>query len=165
MAALGREVPPLVQRQGYVQPQARAAARLLAPQARQGALEVQDRGDTETVILREGLFPSGSGEVDSAKLPVLEAVGNALNRLPGQVLITGHTDNIPIRSLLFPSNWALSKRRAEAVRDILARFVPPQRLSAEPRADSEPLVANDTPEHRALNRRVEITLFSLPTRE
>jgi type VI secretion system protein ImpK len=138
---------------------------LLAAQIQQHALEVQDRGDNETVILREGLFPSGSGEVDPAKLPLLQAVGDALNRLPGQVLITGHTDNVPIRSLLFPSNWALSKRRAEAVQQILARSVAPDRLSAEPRADSEPLAANDTTEHRALNRRVEISLFSAPSRE
>jgi type VI secretion system protein ImpK len=96
---------------------------------------------------------------------MLEAVGDALNQIPGQVLITGHTDDQPIRSLRYPSNWHLSKRRAEAVRDILAVFVAPERLFAEPRADSEPLARNDTPTNRALNRRVEITLFAMPTRE
>jgi type VI secretion system protein ImpK len=141
-------------------------ADLLRSEAQQGGLEVQESGETETVILREGLFPSGSGEVDPARLDMLRAVGDALTQIPGQVLITGHTDDQPIRrSLRFPSNWHLSKRRAEAVRDILARFVAPERLLAEPRAESEPLVPNDTAANRALNRRVEITLFAQPARE
>jgi len=167
VAALGRDVPQLVERQGYV-PSARPLRLrdLLTSQAQQGVLEVRERGETEIVILRESLFPSGSGEVDPNRVPVLQAVGDALNQIPGQVLITGHTDDVPIRrSLLYPSNWHLSKRRAEAVRDLLAGFVAPERLFAEPRADSEPLAANDTPANRALNRRVEITLFVLPTRE
>jgi type VI secretion system protein ImpK len=166
VAGLGRDLPQLVERQGFVPSESRLRLRdLLSAQAQQGVLEVRDRGETEIVILREGLFPSGSGEVDLALLPALQAVGDALNRIPGQILITGHTDDRPIRSLLFPSNWHLSKRRAESVRDILARFVAPERLFAEPRADGEPIVANDTPANRALNRRVEITLFAQPTRE
>jgi type VI secretion system protein ImpK len=166
VAALGRDLPQLVERQGYIPAERQLRLRdLLTSQAQQGALEVQDRGETEIVILRESLFPSGSGDVDPARMPVLQAVGDALNQIPGQVLITGHTDDRPIRSLLFPSNWHLSKRRAEAVRELLAQSVAPERLFAEPRADSEPLAANDTPANRALNRRVEITLFALPTRE
>jgi type VI secretion system protein ImpK len=76
------------------------------------------------------------------------------------VLITGHTDNQPIRSLRYPSNWDLSKARADAVKAVLAQTVRPERLRAEGRADSEPVAPNDTPQGRAQNRRVELTLFS-----
>jgi type VI secretion system protein ImpK len=59
----------------------------------------------------------------------------------------------------------LSKSRAEAVRALLAQTVSPARLTAEGRADTQPLVPNDTPEHRAMNRRVEITLERAPAQE
>lgn len=167
VAMLGARLPQLVERQGYAQPPRPVSLQgLLDSHAEQGLLEVTQTADVETVVLREGLFPSGSGEVSPERHELLADVGRALSRVPGAILITGHTDNQPIgRSLRFPSNWHLSKRRAEAVREILAEFVDPRRLTAEPRGETEPLVANDTPEHRALNRRVEITLFALPTRE
>jgi hypothetical protein len=62
--------------------------------------------------------------------------------VPGSVLITGHTDNQPIRSLRFPSNWHLSQARAESVRDLLAPTVKPERMKAEGRAESQPLDDN-----------------------
>jgi type VI secretion system protein ImpK len=165
VAALGADLPQLVERAAY-QPQRELTLRdLLASEAQQGLLEVTQASDRETVILREGLFPSGSGEVDPARRPLLDAVAAALNQIPGPVLVEGHTDNRPIRSLRFPSNWHLSKRRAEAVRDILALAVDGGRLTAEARGETEPLVPNDTPQNRALNRRVEISLFALPNRE
>jgi type VI secretion system protein ImpK len=165
VAALGADLPQLVERAAY-QPQRDLTLRdLLASEAQQGLLEVTQTSDRETVILREGLFPSGSGEVDPARRSLLDAVAAALNQIPGPVLVAGHTDDRPIRSLRFPSNWHLSKRRAEAVRDILALEVDSGRLTAEARGESEPLVPNDTPQNRALNRRVEISLFALPNRE
>jgi type VI secretion system protein ImpK len=87
-------------------------------------------------------------------------IADALAQVSGSVLVTGHTDNQPIaRSARFPSNWHLSEERARSVRALLvARKVAPERIRAEGRADAEPLVANDTPANRALNRRVEITL-------
>jgi type VI secretion system protein ImpK len=79
--------------------------------------------------------------------------------VPGQVLITGHTDSVPIRSARFPSNWHLSQERAKSVLQLLGDTVAPARLSAEGRADSEPVAPNDTKENKARNRRVEITLY------
>jgi type VI secretion system protein ImpK len=165
LAALGRDLPPLVERQAYVQPQQLRLRQLLSAEIGQGLLEVREQNGAETVVLREGLFASGSGEVEPARIALIESVGRALNQLPDQVLITGHTDDIPIGTLRFPSNWHLSQRRAEAVRELLASVVTPARLIAEARADSEPLVPNDSPANRALNRRVEISLLSSPTRE
>src|SRR5690606_25555927 len=125
---------------------------LLADEIRRGLLEVRAEAGVETVVLREGLFASGSGEDNAAQAPLIDAVGRALARLPGQVLVTGHTADVPIRTLRCPSNWHLSQRRADAVRELLAGVVAPSRLLSEARADSEPLVPNDTAANRALNR-------------
>jgi type VI secretion system protein ImpK len=78
--------------------------------------------------------------------------------VPGSVLISGHTDSVPIRSLQFPSNWHLSKARALSVRDLLAAQVAPARMTAEGRADTEPVDDNANASGRARNRRVEIAL-------
>ena len=86
-------------------------------------------------------------------------IGEALNSVQGAVLITGHTDNQPIRSARFPSNWHLSQERALAVQQLLARSVKPERMKSEGRAESEPVAENSTAAGRAKNRRVEITLF------
>ena len=75
------------------------------------------------------------------------------------MLVTGHTDNQPIRSLRFPSNWHLSQSRAEAFRNLLAERVEIGRLRAEGRADAEAVADNATPAGRAKNRRVEVTLM------
>ncbi|MBC7944272.1 MAG: OmpA family protein, partial [Burkholderiales bacterium] len=79
--------------------------------------------------------------------------------VPGQVQVTGHTDNVPIRTARFPSNWHLSQERARSVMQLLAaQGVAGRRLSAEGRADAEAIVANDSAANRARNRRVEIRL-------
>jgi type VI secretion system protein ImpK len=78
------------------------------------------------------------------------------------VLVTGHTDDQPIRSARYPSNWELSQDRAANVRDLLAATVAPARLKAEGKGDADPVAPNDTPAGRALNRRVEVTLFAKP---
>ena len=91
--------------------------------------------------------------------PVLDKVGRSLASIPGSVLISGHTDSVPIRSARFPSNWHLSRDRADAVLAYLSRTVPRSRMQAEGRAETEPIASNETPQGRADNRRVEINLF------
>lgn len=157
IASLGRGAAPLVERASAVRvPRLRE---LLADEVARGALEIRLQNGVEAVVLREGLFASGSGEVVPAQRPLLEAVGRALNEVEGRVLITGHTDDVPIRTVRFPSNWQLSQRRADAVREIVGAVVDAARMTAEGRADSEPIAPNDTPAGRALNRRVEIALL------
>jgi len=166
VASLGRNLPSLVERQAYIAPQQVSLRDLLAPEIQQGLLDVREEAGASTVVLKgDGLFTSGSGEVQRSQIPVLQSIGFALRRIPGQILITGHTDDIPIRNIRFPSNWHLSKRRAEAVRDILAAVVDPVRLRAEPRSSNEPIAANTNATNRALNRRVEVTLFAIPGRQ
>jgi type VI secretion system protein ImpK len=90
---------------------------------------------------------------------LLPRIGDAMKPLGGTVLITGHTDNQPIRTLRYPSNWHLSQDRADAVKNELAKILDPKILKAEGKADAEPVAENDTPAGRAKNRRVELTLL------
>src|SRR6185436_4459052 len=129
-------------------------AQYLQPDIKANLVRVSDEVDRSVVTIRgDGLFATGSATL----VPEREA----LALVPGNVLVTGHTDNQPIaRTARFPSNWHLSEERAKNVRDLLvANKVAPDRIRAEGRADAEPVVPNDTPSNRALNRRVEVTLF------
>ncbi len=136
-------------------------ATLLKPEIQGGQIEVRDLADRSIVVIHgDGFFQPGSADVAPRVLPLLDRIAQALGQVQGQVLITGHTDNQPIRSLRYPSNWHLSKERADAVKTLLSATVPAARLRAEGRADSEPVAPNDTADGRARNRRVEITLFS-----
>ena len=136
-------------------------AEFLAPEIREGLVAVRDEDGRSIVTLRgDGLFAPGSATISEKFLPVLNRISGALNSEPGQVTVTGHTDDQPIRSVRFPSNWHLSKERANAVMQILAaNGVSKNRLNAEGRADAEPIAPNSTPADRARNRRVEITLY------
>ena len=140
-------------------PKPRLAA-FLEPEIKAGLVAVGDFGDRSVITIRgDGFFEPGSATVADKVLPLLIRIGEALNSVPGSVLITGHTDNQPIRSARFPSNWHLSQERALAVQQLLATAVKPERMKAEGRAESEPVAGNATPQDRARNRRVEITLF------
>jgi type VI secretion system protein ImpK len=134
--------------------------RFLEPEIRAGLVEVIETAGESRVLLRgSDLFESGSAVIAPSFAPTLARIAAALNEVAGSVTVTGHTDDRPIRSARFPSNWHLSQERA---RSVLRRMAPllkePGRLSAEGRADQEPLVANDSDAHRARNRRVEIVL-------
>jgi type VI secretion system protein ImpK len=133
---------------------------LLEAEARQGLLNVTDTATRSVVVLKGDLsFEPGSAQVSARMRPVLDKVGQTLASIPGSVLISGHTDSTPIRSARFPSNWHLSRDRANAVMAYLSRVVPPSRMQAEGRADSAALASNETPQGRADNRRVEVNLF------
>ncbi|MCL4739369.1 MAG: DotU family type VI secretion system protein [Burkholderiaceae bacterium] len=135
-------------------------AHFLQADIRAGLVDVRDEIDRSVVTLRgDGLFAPASATPEAAQEPLLARIADAVVRAGGQVLVTGHTDSVPIRTLRFPSNWHLSEARANAVRDLLVGAgVPPERIRAEGRADGEPVVANDTPANRARNRRVEIVV-------
>lgn len=105
------------------------------------------------------LFPSGQSAVNDSGVTLIRELGGLLKTFGGRIQIIGHTDNQPIRTLRFPSNWALSQQRALAVEAQLSDLVDSSRLSSEGRADTESLVFNDSPANRALNRRIELLLF------
>ena len=91
-------------------------------------------------------------------------MADALNDEPGPVIITGHSDNIPIKSSRFPSNMHLSLARAKSVMASMAKSMnDPSRLTAEGRAEKEPIADNSTREGRAKNRRIEVLLVQEAT--
>ncbi len=137
-------------------------ADLLRSEIAEGKIELREESASATITLRgDGLFASGSARVEAGYLPLLERIAQALAQVPGQVVVTGHSDDIPIRSLNFQSNWELSRARAaEVVKVLAAAMHAPGRLLAEGRADTEPLAPNDSAANRARNRRVEIALLA-----
>ncbi len=141
-------------------PQPRLAG-LLAEEVARGLVTIRDDIDRSVItIVGDGLFAPGSGTISDAYQPLVTRIAAELDRVPGIVRVTGHTDNKPIRSMRFPSNWHLSQERARSVGQTLAqRMSVPARVSAEGRADSEPVAPNDSPSNLARNRRVEITLL------
>jgi type VI secretion system protein ImpK len=145
-----------------VPPRAAPAPRLatfLQEEIRRGLVKVDDHLDRSVVtILGDGLFKPGEATIGTGDRGLLDRIGDALKSVPGTVDVIGHSDNVPIRTLRFPSNWELSRARADSVARLLAARVAPDRLRVDGRGDAEPVVANDTPQGRAKNRRVEITL-------
>lgn len=140
-------------------------AGFLAPEIERGLVSVTETADRSVVTLRgDGVFASGSAEISRDFIPLLERIGDALKPVPGKVIVVGHTDNVKGFSIKFPSNWDLSKGRAASVRAILSeRAGPLDRYSVEGRGDTEPVVANDSADHRARNRRVDIVVLTPAT--
>jgi type VI secretion system protein ImpK len=138
----------------------------LEPEIREGLVEVIDSTDRSTIILRgDGLFDAASTVVKPRYERVIERVAVALNEVPGKVVINGYTDNTPIRTARFPSNWHLSQERAESVAEKLSRSISDStRIRSEGRADADPVAPNTTAEGRSRNRRVEIVLLVAPQR-
>ena len=139
-------------------------AQLLSNEIAAGLVQVSDLADRSIVIIKgDGFFEPGSAVIAPAVRSLLPRIGDAMKPLTlnpgGTVLITGHTDNQPIKTLRYPSNWHLSQDRADAVKNELAKILDPKLLKAEGRADAEPVAENDTPANRARNRRVELTLL------
>ncbi|KWB51761.1 hypothetical protein WL35_02350 [Burkholderia ubonensis] len=137
-------------------------AAFLAPEIARGLVRVAELPDRTVVTINgDGLFASGSAELDPQFVPLIQRIGDALKDVPGNVVIAGHTDNQRLFSARFPSNWHLSQARAEAVRDMLAaRAGMPARFTAEGRGDTESIAPNNSPANRAKNRRVDITILA-----
>lgn len=136
-------------------------ANALAKQIRDGEVEIETRGREITVRIKEtGSFDSGSANLQSGFDTVLHDVRDVLLSIKGSVLVQGHTDNIPIATSRFRSNWELSSARAVSVaQELLSDGVlDPRRFTVTGHSYTKPLVNNGTAENRALNRRVEIVV-------
>ncbi len=160
LQGLDVKAAPVLAAPAPVAPPAPRLATLLKPDIDAGLVQVRDLADRSIVIIKgDGFFEPGSAEIAGKVQPLLGRIGAALKELPGNVLVTGPSDNQPIRSVRYPSNWHLSQDRAAAVKTTLAGVLKPERLRSEGRADAEPVDDNATPAGRARNRRVEVTLF------
>jgi chemotaxis protein MotB len=123
------------------------------------SVETQD----ESIIIRikeKGSFASGDATLKDEFYTTMERITEEIANTPGRVTISGHTDNIPINTYRFRSNWELSSSRAVSVLDFMisSRLLDPQNLELAGFADTQPLVPNDTAENRAINRRIEIKI-------
>lgn len=145
-------------------------AKNLAEEIREFMVEEIDQNmvsvetDLDRVVIRiheNGSFSSGSAEFNPEFLPIMDKITAVVNGSVGTVTVAGHTDNIPIKAGLYRSNWELSAARAVTVAQTLLTdgTVDEKRLIIEGHADTVPLSDNETPEGRALNRRVEIILI------
>jgi type VI secretion system protein ImpK len=133
---------------------------LLEPEIAEGVVSVFQESNTITLrVVGRGMFGSGSDILKDAFLPPLEQVAKALDAETGPIIIAGHSDNVPIKSSRFPSNMHLSLARATSVmKSLSGEISDPGRMSAEGRADKNPIAPNSTREGRAQNRRIEILL-------
>jgi len=124
---------------------------------------IERRGLVVRVLTDNLLFPSGSATLDPGANQLLDEVAQLLNLDPSHpITVEGHTDNQPIATAQFPSNWELSTTRAtNVVRFLISRGVSASRLGAVGYADLHPIASNATAAGRAENRRVEIVLMRL----
>jgi len=119
----------------------------------------EDAVSSHVIIHGDKFYDPGSADIRPDLVPVINRIAQAINQVPGVVTVSGHTDNQPTkRSLRFPSNYELSLERARGVASLLGQTVQNHTIKAEGLADSKPIAPNATPEGRAQNRRVEITL-------
>jgi type VI secretion system protein ImpK len=131
----------------------------LAPEVKQGLVSVVGTDAIPIVRIHgAGMFRSGSATVEPPFLPLLQRIGLALRTEPGAVQVIGYTDNQPIRTVAFPSNFQLSAARAKAAAAIIGASLDPSRLTVEGRADADPIASNDTAAGREQNRRIEVVL-------
>lgn len=126
-----------------------------------GTVAVEREGlDIIIRIDEQGSFPSGSAQISTSFRQLLGVLSTELTDIPGYIAVDGHTDNVPIRSQRFQSNWDLSAMRAATVTNVLLENpeLASGRFIVLGHADTRPFVPNDTPEHRAKNRRVELSI-------
>jgi chemotaxis protein MotB len=135
---------------------------LLSNQVAQHTVSIQMGRDGLVISLREaGFFDSGSATPKPETIATLRQISSALGGTPYSLRIEGHTDNIPIHTSAFDSNWELSSARATHIARLFidAKAMPPERISAAGYAQFHPVADNDTAEGRAQNRRVDLVVL------
>lgn len=137
----------------------------LQPEVDEGLVSLYRDGDAVLVrIANNGAFEPGGAEVQPEFLDTFRRIGLALAAEDFDVTVLGHTDDQPIRTAAFPSNFHLSTARAAAVRDILLDYVPANRVTIRGEAETRPIADNATPEGREANRRTEILVSEAGSR-
>jgi chemotaxis protein MotB len=138
----------------------------LSKQISQQSISVEMTREGLVISLREaGFFSSGSAMPRPESLPVLREIADKLNRSPYDMRVEGHTDNVPIHTAEFDTNWELSSARATHIARIFLELkaITPDRLSAAGFAEFHPVASNDTAEGRGKNRRVDLVILPRTT--
>lgn len=136
-------------------------SQILDKEIRKGLLEVKAKDGEVVIRIREkGSFPSGAANIQKSFYPTLKRIGQALDQVEGEIIVAGHTDNVPIATRRYPSNWVLSAARAATVVHFLSKHtrVKSARLQIRAHADTRPIASNVNATNRAMNRRVEIVV-------
>lgn len=156
--AIGKMTPPPVQNGSL------KLAQLLKEEIAAGQVIVLENERHSKVIFKgDDMFVTGQAKVNHKMLPLLNKIAAEIAKVPGNVKVIGHSDNIPIKTRRYPNNQALSEERAASVGDALqAAGVVEKRLEIIGRGDSEPVVRNTNAVSRAKNRRVEIIVNHQP---
>lgn len=133
---------------------------LLTESGLSNGISVQNNIEGMMLSLSETLlFEPGAADLIPAAFPVLDQIADMLNRIDNQVRVTAYTDDTPPTDPRYPTNWELSAARsASIVRRFVEQGVLPDRLAVVGRGEYHPVFPNDTPEHRAFNRRAEIAV-------
>ena len=131
-----------------------------------GARRIELIRDTRGLVVSmpdDAAFPVGSASANGETRRLIERVGDTLRTVPNAIRIEGHTDDVPIKTTRYESNWELSTARASAVVALLIGVgIDADRLSAAGYGQYHPLNPNDTPAHRARNRRVDLVILDVP---
>ncbi len=134
----------------------------LADAINDGIVEIEAFTDRVLIRIREkGSFGSGQADLKADFQPILLQIAQVLNQRDGHFIISGHTDDIPIETRQFRSNWDLSAKRAASVVHFFIQQgdIDPERMEIRAHSDNQPLVPNDSWENRSTNRRVEISVL------
>jgi chemotaxis protein MotB len=134
----------------------------LAPEILRGEVALRNAPDGLVISLREaGFFDSGSADIKVESEPAFSRMATLLAARQSNLRIEGHTDNVPIHTSRYSSNWELSTARStEMIRLLITKYhFAPARLSAAGYAEYHPIGQNDTAEGRALNRRVDVVIL------
>ena len=148
--------------QEKIQDMARDIMKVLAPLVKEGKVRVTQSNRGITVEINASvLFAPGQAALEESSDKTLRAVAQVVKHGEHAIQVEGHTDNVAIRSATFPSNWELSTARASSVvRLLIDSGVSAQRLTALGYGENRPVEPNDTPQGRARNRRVTVTVLS-----
>jgi len=120
-------------------------------------VKVEERGVVIS-FMDSLLFDPGSAELRVEAKRIVYKLATAFKDIPNEIAVEGHTDNIPIKSNAFTSNWHLSASRAASVASLMGEIIDPHRIQATGYGEFRPVVPNDTEERRKLNRRVDIVI-------
>jgi chemotaxis protein MotB len=134
---------------------------MLEEEITEGLIDVETEGTNIVIRIQEkGSFPSGRANLNPDFFEVISKITEVIATTPGKIIVAGHTDNIPISTRRFRSNWELSSARAVTVVHAMLSnaAIEEERFLVQGFADSQPLVDNDSAENRAQNRRVELLI-------
>ncbi|MES9853180.1 MAG: type VI secretion system protein TssL, long form [Candidatus Thiodiazotropha sp. L084R] len=144
-----------------VQSQAVELQEMLEEEIKEGLIDVDTEATNIIIRIQEkGSFPSGRANLNPDFFEVISKITDVVATTPGRIIVAGHTDNIPISTRRFRSNWELSSARAVTVVHAMLSnaSIEEDRFLIQGYADSKPLVENDSSENRAQNRRVELVI-------